>query len=388
MQPAGLYLHVPFCVRRCLYCDFYVEPLGGGPPSKRLRDFRSLRHHRFLRALDAELASLPRGFQPETVYLGGGTPTELPPSDLAKLFDSLERRIDLSRVVEFTCEANPGTLDQEMADLLAARGVTRVSIGVQSFDDRTLQSLGRIHDAADAERAVRDLRRAGIRNLSIDLLFALPEAVAEVARHNVERLKALQPEHVSWYSLEFEAGTAYTEMRDQGFLAEPDGDRVEEEYRLIRGGLADLGYDQYELFSFTRPGFECRHNLNYWRGGEYHGCGPSAHGHVDGERYANVRDLGAWINACLAGGDHRGDAERLGPAAKAREMLITRLRLTDGVDLREFQADSGFTLSKLLGPWLGVWRDAGWVALEKGRLRLTPEVYLFSDSLFREFVAG
>jgi len=379
---AALYLHIPFCVRRCLYCDFYVQPLGDGPPGKRMREFRSLKHRRFLQALDRELASLPDGFQPETVYLGGGTPTELPPADLGRVFDSLHRHIDLSRVTEFTSEANPGTLDEEMADLLVSRGVTRVSLGVQSFIDRMLEELGRIHHAEEAQEAVRLLRKAGCDNLSVDLLFALPGTLPEDLELNLEAIESVQPDHVSWYSLEFEPGTAFTDMRDKGILQEPEEEATAEEYEGIRSGLNHLGFHQYELFSFTQRGKECLHNLNYWRGGEYLGCGPSAHSHWEGRRWQNKPDLvdyaeRAGVPVLL---------EELPPREKARERLMTALRITEGVQETWFKEETGFGFSELLGDALRVWETAGWITYRERILRLTPDAYLISDHIFREFI--
>lgn len=347
-----------------------------------MREFRSLKHRRFLQALDAELADLPEGFQPETLYIGGGTPTELPPEDLARVFDSLERQVDLSRVTETCCEANPGTLDAEMAELLLSRRVTRVSLGVQSFVDRTLEALGRIHNAAEAGEAVRLLRAAGCKNLSIDLLFALPGTGPHDLEVNLQALRDLQPDHVSWYSLEFEPGTAFTDLKEKGVLEEPGQEETAEEYTAIRHGLQDLGYRQYELFSFTRPGNECRHNLNYWRGGDYLGCGPSAHSHWQGVRWQNKPDLAGY----LAQTGEQVQHETLSPEAKARETLMTALRITDGVDGDGFQARTGFRIPDLLGEALRTWQTAGWVDWNHHRLRLTPEAYLVSDALFRELV--
>lgn len=364
-----------------------MVPLGDGPPAKRLREFRSLRHHRFLQALDAELASLPGDFRPRTIYIGGGTPTEMPPEQLEKLFGSLHRHVDLSEVVEFSCEANPGTLDERIADLLVSNGVNRVSLGVQSFSDPMLQALGRIHDRADAFTAVDQLRKAGMKNLSLDLLFALPDTGCDDLKTNLDSIRALNPEHVSWYSLEFEAGTAFTEMRDQGFLHEPDEEITEKEYDGIRRGLSHIGYPQYELFSFCKPGFECLHNLNYWRGGEYYGVGPSSHSHADGKRWSNLPDLRAYIQKhCEQKGNCISEAEALPPPAKARELLMTRLRILRGVNEDVFRKQSGYEIKELLGSSLQVWQDAGWVEYQKGTLRLLPAAYLISDTLFREFI--
>ncbi|MCC5849188.1 MAG: radical SAM family heme chaperone HemW [Verrucomicrobia bacterium] len=386
----GLYLHVPFCVRRCLYCDFYIVPLGEGTLPKRLRDFRSLKHRGFLRALEAELRALPSAFRPETLYVGGGTPTELPLEDLQHLLQLIEDHVDLSKVREFTLEANPGTLDADMVDLIANSAVDRVSLGVQSFDNPTLEALGRIHNAEEARQSFHLLREAGIRNLGVDLLFALPQKNEKrdesTLQTNLEALAELSPEHVSWYSLEFEPGTAFTEMRDKGFLQEPDGEQADLEYRKIRNGLRELGYTQYELFSFTRK-HPCDHNINYWRGGEFMGCGPSAHSHSHGARWSNPADLTLWTQAWLHGHPPETVKESLSPEAKARERLITELRLTRGISPATFAAETGFHPRELIpAELLAEWTRNNWLADHGDHLKLRPPAYLISDALFREIV--
>jgi oxygen-independent coproporphyrinogen-3 oxidase len=360
-----------------------VVPLGDGPPSKRLREFRNLRHRGYLHALDKELAALPDGFTPETLYLGGGTPTELSPEDLTVLFTSIRKHLDLSKLKEFSCEANPGTLDPTMVALLASQGVNRVSLGVQSFSDDVLESLGRIHNADEARKAVHDLRNAGISNLSIDLLFGLPSTPLDTMELNLLALQELKPDHVSWYSLEFEAGTPFTEMRDKGFITEPDDEQTAAEYLHIRTGLARQGFEQYELFSFARPGAECLHNTRYWTGGEYFGCGPSAHWHVDGKRGFNAPNLTTYETQSPGTSP---ETEQLDPDAKAREGLMTALRLTQGVDCVNFKERHGYSPEEVMGSSYRVWIDAGWLEAVNNRVRLTPEAYLISDSLFREFI--
>ncbi len=381
-MPSALYLHVPFCVRRCLYCDFYVLPLGEGAPAQRLQQFRSLKHRGFLQAMDRELAQLPKAFQPRTLYIGGGTPTELPPEALSQLFASVRRHVDLSQVDEFSCEANPGTLDDEMAELLIREGVNRVSLGVQSFDNAMLERLGRIHNAEEAVAGVELLRNAGVDNLSIDVLFALPESARDGIQINLEQLEELNPEHVSWYSLEWETGTAFEEMRQQGFLQEPDPEESAAEYEQIRSGLSALGYQQYELFSFTRPGYACEHNMNYWLGGEYYGCGPSAHSHVAGKRWQRPADLQAYVRGDLG----ETDAEHLQPEAKAREALMTGLRLCEGLDEAQFSKRFGYSPAALIGKNLELYQSQGWLEQKGGKLKLLPEAYLLSDSLFRDLI--
>lgn len=383
----SLYLHIPFCVRRCLYCDFYVLPLGKGPISQRLQDFRSLKHRAFIKAMTEELRALPKEYRPRTVYIGGGTPTELPPNDLRHLLHVLDTEVDLSRLEEFTCEVNPGTLDREMAEILVAGGIDRVSLGVQSFDDPTLESLGRIHNQAEARQAFEDLRAVGMNNISLDLLFAVPNAGMDEIETNLAAIADLRPDHVSWYSLEFEPGTAFTEMRDQGFLQEADPDFTAQAYQRIRSGLRKLGYRQYELFSFTRPGYECKHNLNYWRGGPYFGCGPSAHSHQFGIRWSNPADLTTWTQSWLHSTPPPAERDILPPEGKARERLMTELRLTQGISEEEFTAATGFSPRRLIPPeLLDAWVAQGWMQCRNGRIRLDPSAYLISDSLFRELL--
>lgn len=381
LNPSGLYIHVPFCIRKCLYCNFYVVPLGTGPLPKRMQDFRTLKHRAFLRALGEELHSLPDSFAPKTIYIGGGTPTELPLQDLEQLFHHLKSAVDLSQVEEISCEANPGTLDAEMAGLLASQGVNRVSVGVQSFDDPTLELLGRIHNAEEAQQAFELLKDAGIPNISLDLLFGLPTN-RDTVEVNLDQLTKLQPQHVSWYSLEYEAGTAFTELLERGDLVSPSEERMEAEYQSICSGLHELGFEQYELFSFTRPGFACQHNLNYWQGGEYHACGPSAHRHVKGTRSANAADLDRYVEGSVS----TEQGEHLSPDAKARERLMTGLRMTRGMDVHQFEAQTGYTPAALMRASYRAWTDAGWLEEQEGFLRLRREAYLISDSLFREFI--
>lgn len=376
--PTGLYVHIPFCIRRCLYCDFYVEPLGDGSISHRLREFRNLQHHAFLEALENELAALPDGFQPETLYVGGGTPTELPPVQFQQLLAGISRHIDCSHVQEWSCEANPGTMDPGMAEHMVEAGINRVSLGVQSFNNTTLELLGRIHDQQQARETVRDLRTAGVANLSIDLLFGLPRTPLEVTQQNLEAIADLRPEHVSWYSLEYEEGTALTDMRDKGFLEECDEEQTAEEYERIRQGLSRLGYQQYELFSFAKPGNECQHNRNYWQSGSFHGIGPSAFSHINGQRSANVRDLGQYIHHWKQNSPATEKMEELTRDAKTREALIIGLRQSHGIDRTAFEHRWQIDPDDLLPA------DTEWLTRTPTRILLKPEAYLISDALFRE----
>lgn len=369
----GLYIHVPFCLRKCRYCDFYSVPAEADLVNA------------FLDALAAELAGLPEGFAPDTVYVGGGTPTVLEPAALARLCGLVHGRAGTG-VVEWSCEANPGTLTEEKARLLLDAGVNRVSLGVQSFDDSALRFLGRAHTAEQAERAFRLLRECGVRNAGVDLMHGIPGTSRAALGRDLDRVAALAPEHVACYALIFEEGTPLAAQRDAGRVSEmPDREQLAQ-YRQVRRRLGAAGYRHYEISNFAKPGFECRHNLLYWGAGEYIGVGPAAHSHWGGARYGNVRDVGAYCDAMLSGRPARAFEERLDPEAKARETLVMSLRQLDGVSREEFAKRTGFDYRALRGREIDLLRETGMVEEAGGRLRLTEKGLFVSDSVFAELV--
>lgn len=382
----GLYLHIPFCVRKCLYCDFYSLPTGRGPLPARLAEVEDPDQSPFLRALAVELNGLPEGFKPETVFLGGGTPTELSDRDLAELFALLHRRVDLSAVTEWTCESNPGTLTPSKARILRQAGVNRVSLGVQSFDPKTLDFLGRIHSADEAERGYELLRAEGFGNINLDLIYAVPGLTRTALEQSLDRLVALRPDHAACYGLIFEDGTPLTDLRQRGFVREVEEDEELAQYQLVIAKLAAAGYAHYEISNYAQPGRECRHNLLYWSGGEYIGLGPSAHSHWAGKRWGNIRDLDAYTRRLLAGEGVRAFEEQLEPEAKARETLIMSLRQLCGVSRAWFLQRTGFDYRVLCAdalPWMvreGLLQDDGEC------LRLTSRGLFLSDGIFAELV--
>jgi oxygen-independent coproporphyrinogen-3 oxidase len=344
----GLYVHVPFCVRKCHYCDFYSLATGPGDPDA----------NGFLEALTAELSRVPAGFSPRTIFIGGGTPTELSARDLERLLTLLRDRVDRSRLVEWTCEANPGTLSREKARLLLAAGVDRVSLGVQSFDDRVLRFLGRIHDARQAEAGAELLRELGCTNLNLDLISAVPGAPPERLGRDLARAIRIAPEHVSCYTLMFEEGTPLEALRRRGAVRPIDEEAELTEFRLAREQLCGAGYLHYEVSNFCRaePGrdLRSRHNLLYWGAGQYIGIGPGAHSHVAKRRYGNARDLTRWTEAQRSVGgqaakpaDALAVTERLEPRAWAREALVMWLRQLDGVERSAFLDRTGFDYREL-----------------------------------------
>lgn len=382
----GLYIHIPFCVRKCPYCDFYSVATASGTDATVNASVPSRDQPEFLEALDRELVGLPDGFRPATVFVGGGTPTELSDDDFRRLLDSLHRHVDLGGVVEWTCEANPGTLTPPKAGLFRPAGINRVSLGVQSFDPVTLRFLGRIHDGDQAEAGVHLLREAGIDNINLDLIYGTPAGAPGRLDADLERVATLAPNHVSCYCLTFEPDTPLARLRDLGRVREIQDDDALDQYRNVRRTLADAGYDQYEISNFAHPGAECRHNLLYWGGHDYLGCGPAAHSHWQGARFGNVRNLHRYCRALLDGASPRDFEERLAPEPKARETLVIGLRKLDGVDRSAFREQTGYDYRALAGETLDQFVRDGVLDDSGDRLRLTEAGLFVSDAVFAELV--
>lgn len=376
---AGLYIHTPFCARKCAYCDFYSLPLAGVPNLGKTVV-------RFFQALEKELAALPPDFAPDTIYIGGGTPTALDAAQLGELLALVQRRVRCAAVCEWTVEANPGTLDAKKVDALRRAGVNRISLGVQSLDDEALHGIGRIHSAAEAHAGFELLRAAGFDNVSVDLMYALPGETTAQVLADVRGLLAWRPEHISTYALAIEPDTPLARQQARGLVAEVPDEEQAEQYHAIRRELLAAGFEHYEISNFARPGRACRHNLNYWRGGDYYACGPAAHAHSAGRRSSNVEDLEEYCRRLEQGATPQDFSETLPPEAKARETLIIWLRLLDGVDLAAFRQQTGFDALALGGPALEQLVAQGLLVVADGRLRLTEQALFISNRIFAELV--
>jgi oxygen-independent coproporphyrinogen-3 oxidase len=376
----GLYVHVPFCEAVCSYCDFYSVARGDAPA------------HRYVAALQAEIAQrVPTDLEPATIFVGGGTPTALDDGDFEAVLAGLA---DIARpggrLREWTVECNPNSLTPPKARLLVDAGVTRASIGVQSFDDDILRSVGRVHDARQARGAVRIAREAGIEQVSVDLLFAIPGQGLATFRRDLDEAVRLGTDHVSAYALLYEDGTALTRRRDRG-LVQPEEEDVElTMMRLARRVLGDAGFEAYEVSNFARPGAACRHNVNYWRNGPYLGLGPSAVSYLEGERRANVADWRRWQEAVLTGGDAAASRERLPPERAAREELMVRMRLAEGTSLRAIEERWGTAIRGPLRPLLTRFAEAGLLELDSDldRARFTERGLEVADGVLAELLVS
>ena len=353
---SGLYIHIPFCERKCSYCAFY-SVVSGNRKQQEL----------FFQTLEKELQNLPPDFSPETIFIGGGTPTAPDFQTLEKFLPNLGR----FSPQEFSCEANPGTVDAAKLALLKRSGVNRLSIGAQSFNFQCLETLGRIHTAEQAEEAFRLARAAGFENISLDLIFGVPGQTMEILESDLDRALALDPEHIAIYNLMYEEGTPLTARNPEKL----DEELEREMYDLIRTRLKAAGFVHYEISNFVKPGFECRHNLLYWNGGEYLGLGPAAHSHWKGVRWANVSDLDDYC----ANGLRREFEETLEPEAKERETLVMGLRQLAGVEV------SSSLWKKLEASFRTLEKD-GLLVIDGRRVRLAQEALFVSDAVFAELV--
>ena len=375
MRPFGLYLHIPFCVARCGYCDFNTylhEPA---------------RAREYLGALRAEIAAW--GGRPEvrrrpaaTVFFGGGTPSLLDPGQVAGILDAARAAFGLAPEAEVTLEANPGTVDAARFRGFRGAGVNRLSLGVQAFQERLLRTAGRDHSVADARAAVADARAVGFANVSLDLIYALPGQTLDDWAASLAEAVALAPEHLSAYGLTYEEGTPFHRERRAGRLRPVDEETEAAMFDLAIARLATAGYEQYEISNFARPGFRSAHNQIYWRCGDYLGLGAGAHSSLGGRRFFNRRLPQDYIAAVGRDGTAEAGAEDLTPRQRLGEALVLGLRLRDGVDLDEVRAR--------FAPW-GVAPDPGDLDRLEGagllercgpRLRLTDRGVRLANEVF------
>lgn len=371
----GLYIHIPFCVSKCRYCDFYSQT---APDDAAIAAF--------LKGLALEFRRLPAGFAPSTIFIGGGTPTALSVRALGVLLEGLHAAVDLSVLGEFSCEANPGTLDREKLSVLQAGGVNRISLGVQSFNNSALRLLGRVHDGDAAYAAVKLVREAGFDNVNVDLIQSIPGMTLEQGLDDVRCAVALGVEHVSAYNLIYEPGTPLAEDLEMGRVEAPDEAFEADFYFAVQALLEASGYEHEEISNFNLPGRACLHNRLYWDGGEYFGVGPAAHSHWNGVRFGNVPDLQAWCARLAAGRRPFDEEERLSSDAKARERLVIGLRRIKGVDLEAFRRVTGFSVEALCGDALEHLLATGLLELEADRLRLARRALFVSNAVFSELI--
>ena len=369
-KPLGLYIHVPFCKQKCIYCDFYSLP----HQESRMDDYTAA-----VCAHLTETAPFAAGHCVDTVYIGGGTPTYLGPDRLGKILKTVHKKYRVAKDAEITLEANPDSAgDWKILRALRRAGVNRVSLGMQSACDAELSAIGRVHTQAQTAAAVEAVRRAGIKNLSLDLIYGLPDQTPERWQENLSAAVALEPEHLSCYGLKVEEGTPLFQRREAYNL--PGDDAQADMYLYTVEFLERMGYVQYEISNFARPGMESRHNLKYWHLDEYASFGPGAHSDFGGVRYAYARDLDAYIRGVATGAPMLSESERIPPLDRDTEYVMLGLRLREGLDPKEFERRFRRRFNCFV-PFLEQCRQNGYACEEEGRWHLTPKGFLVSNQI-------
>jgi len=385
-MPDSLYIHIPFCVRKCSYCDFFSVP------------YDELTAHEYTDALCREL-SIKRRFarKLKTVYIGGGTPSLLPDKCFVELFECLKDSFSLSPSHEITVEANPGTIVESKISSLVSLGVNRLSVGVQSFNDNELKTLGRLHSAVEAITSVKAIKKAGIENVSVDLMYGIPGQTMDTWKASLSKAIELSPAHISAYELTLEKNTPLHKManprqpasakKHQGGLPDvikmPDEELTIAMYNYAIAYLKNTGYDHYEISNFGLPGFRCLHNLNYWYRGEYLAAGAGAHSFISGVRSRNINNVRRYIEDLNVGIIPESEAIGLSAKEALREFVFLGLRKTDGLSMNELlllgNGDIGECHNLVEASRELI--DEGYLEIRNGHLRLTVKGIIISNSI-------
>ncbi len=367
---AGLYIHIPFCHSKCSYCDFYSIPGSEGMDEyiEALLKEWSLRAHEIQGAFD-------------TLYIGGGTPSILPPPHLHRLITGLNP----GKLREFTVEVNPEDVTPEYVAALNSEGVDRVSIGIQSFIDTELKAINRRHGGKEAINAIRLLKEGGISNISCDLIYGLPGQTPDSWQYSIDVMCSLGPEHISAYSLSYEPGTRLTAMLRAGKIKETGDDTVEEMYRRLISTLKTQGYEHYEISNFSLPGKRALHNSSYWHFIPYLGLGTSAHSFDGKTRRANGIGIKKYISSINAGKAFF-QVEDESEADLINDYIITALRTADGLDMDEYAARFGEKEALRLKDACRQFMSSGKISCQRSRIAITEEAFLVSDGILRELI--
>ncbi len=371
MNSLGIYIHIPFCLSKCLYCDFCSFP---NADSDMIQSYANELCRRI-----CALSEKTNAYEVDTIYFGGGTPSLLTPSQLDKIMHSLYKSFTVSPLAEITLECNPATADlQKLCDFRSA-GINRLSIGLQSASPSELRLLGRAHSVSDFVQCYDDARTAGFQNISADLMYGIPKQTHKSFEYSIDFLCDLEPEHISSYGLMIEQGTPFYLHRDT--LDAADDDTQAELYCLLGSHLAKRGYAKYEISNFSKKGYESRHNMRYWLGNEYIGIGVAAHSFFGGQRYGNSRDIVAF----LRGEDIVCERETLTQEDERAEYIMLRLRLSEGIDTEDYKTRFGrdiysdCNIEKLI--------SSGFMGKNKNRVFFTEKGFLVSNSLLSDMIS-
>ena len=372
MKKLGIYIHIPFCLRKCGYCDFCSFPNSSAET---------------IQAYVTELCrrivlcrSSLEGYEADTIYVGGGTPTLLSEGQMKEILDTLRGVLRVTDDCEITVECNPATANEEKLRAFRALGINRLSIGLQSANENELRTLGRAHSYADFEHIFSDARRAGFDNISADVMYGIPDQTLASYEHTLRMLVALNPEHISAYGLKLEEGTPF--WRQRATLCLPAEEIECEMYHLTGALLSEYGYCRYEISNYAKSGRESRHNLRYWCGEEYLGLGVAAYSDFLGERFGMSRDLDAF----LRGEDVCCEREHMSAQDRKNEYTMLGLRLSRGIDLLTYEARFGERLEEQKFDAIRRFLASGLLVMEKDRLALTEQGMLLSNAVLSELL--
>jgi len=374
----GLYLHIPYCLHKCGYCDFNSHPEN------------QVESVQYVEALLKELkfySTTLKSYNVPTVFMGGGTPTILPPSQLKKILDTVRQSFNLTPDCEITIEANPATIKLETLQEIHAAGYNRISIGVQSFDEKELQLLERVHNEEEIHSTVHRARSANFENLSMDLMFALPDQSTEKWQSHLKQATAKNPDHLSTYNLTIEPATAFFKLHEKGKLCLPHEDIQLEMYETTIQVLEDAGYSQYEISNFSKPGMESQHNINYWNNGEYLGVGAGASSYLNGERSKNINLPSIYIRKIETKASAVDTRERLEPLQAMGETLMLGLRLLKGVSIDVFENRFQVSFQNVYGKAIESLLNQELITFNQNRIALSRKGLFLADSVILKFMA-
>ena len=373
----GLYIHIPFCRQKCLYCDF---PSWAGKEEQM---------QEYVDALTKEIKNRSSEYADRkvvSVFFGGGTPTTLSIPMLEQLMQAVLENWDISEDAEITTEANPGTLDREMADALKKMGFNRLSMGVQAWQNRLLKELGRIHTIESFQENYQAVREAGFENVNTDLMFALPNQTMADWQETVKNIVTLEPEHISAYSLILEEGTPFFDRYEKGELEPAEEELDREMYHWAVDYLAEMGYEQYEISNFAKRGRQSRHNCIYWQAEEYLGMGLGSHSYMEGERFHNIYDLQEYIKADGDGSLLKEEIEVITEEDALAECMFLGLRLTEGVSFRRFRERFGQEMKNIYGSQIEELVRDDLLEEDETGIRLTRRGVDISNFVFEKFL--
>ncbi|MGR3178948.1 MAG: radical SAM family heme chaperone HemW [Candidatus Anammoxibacter sp.] len=370
----ALYIHIPFCARKCNYCDFNSI------------EYENSIVDAYINAIEKELDLIRDKYVFRTIYIGGGTPTVLNGNQLKELLNLINGCIDHRELIEYTVEANPGTLSKEKIHILKNNLVNRISLGAQSFNDAHLKTLGRIHTSKNTYNTYSLLRENGFSNINIDLIFGIPYQTVKEWQDDLNLAISLNPEHISTYSLTYENGTVFDKLLSRGVYQKINESDELDMYKSAISLLTNNGFTHYEISNFAKEGNDSLHNLVYWKNQEYIGIGPGACSFINGRRVSNEKDVVKYIQNVDTHKDNTTFSENLPPREHASETLIMGLRMKSGISNNRFLRQTGYQFADIFNTQMSELRKMGFINSNNGRLSLTEKGLFVADSVMMEFL--